>query len=252
MSLIVTHYLRVWQRLMKTREPMKLKGVCAAHNGALAVFSLAVFVGQLYETIMASRRLGVHDVFCWQTPGPAQGRLYFWSYLFYLSKYYELLDTVLLVLKKKPLDFLHCYHHSIVPFSAWLGFCGWFMPIITGCLFNSLVHVVMYYYYMLVTLGKSVWWKKYLTVFQIIQFCSGGAFTATFYMLYFRNLRVAETAVAYTLAFDKGCQGDVHSVLFVAAVNVSFLVLFCQFYAKAYRRPRATHPAPKANGVKHE
>ena len=32
---------------------------------------------------------------------------------------------------------------------------------------NSLVHVVMYYYYMLVTLGKSVWWKKYLTVFQV-------------------------------------------------------------------------------------
>jgi hypothetical protein len=37
--------------------------------------------------------------------------------------------------KKKPLDFLHCYHHSIVPFSAWLGFCGWFMPIITGLFF---------------------------------------------------------------------------------------------------------------------
>jgi len=26
----------------------------------------------------------------------------------------------------------------------------------------------MYYYYMLVTLGKSVWWKKYLTVFQVL------------------------------------------------------------------------------------
>ena len=26
---------------------------------------------------------------------------------------------------QKDLDFLHCYHHSIVPFSAWLGFCGY-------------------------------------------------------------------------------------------------------------------------------
>ena len=28
-----------------------------------------------------------------------QGPLYFWSYIYYLSKYYELLDTVLLALK---------------------------------------------------------------------------------------------------------------------------------------------------------
>ena len=42
-----------------------------------------------------------------------------------------------------------------------------FLWLSSGCLFNSLVHVVMYYYYMLVTLGKSVWWKKYLTVFQV-------------------------------------------------------------------------------------
>ena len=114
------------QRAMKSRQPYKLKGVTAAHNGILCIFSIVIFAGQSYETAKAVGRIGAHDVFCWQTPGPATGRLYFWSYLFYLSKYYELLDTVLLVLKKKPLDFLHCYHHSIVPFSAWLGFCGWY------------------------------------------------------------------------------------------------------------------------------
>jgi hypothetical protein len=32
---------------------------------------------------------------------------------------------VLLVLKKKPLDFLHCYHHAIVPYAASVGFRGW-------------------------------------------------------------------------------------------------------------------------------
>ena len=119
------------------------------------------------------------------------------SYLFYLSKYYELLDTIFLVLKKvmkkntllpltfekKPLDFLHCYHHAIVPFSAWLGFQGWYMPIMwfdhsyvcpaltrhslrTGCLFNSAVHVVMYFYYMMATLGKTVWWKVNFMLFN--------------------------------------------------------------------------------------
>ena len=50
-------------------------------------------------------------------------------FIFYLSKYYEFLDTILLVLKKKPLDFLHCYHHAIVPTGCWLGFNGWYMPL---------------------------------------------------------------------------------------------------------------------------
>ena len=34
---------------------------------------------------------------------PSQGGLYYWSYLYYLSKYYELLDTLLIVLKVRDL-----------------------------------------------------------------------------------------------------------------------------------------------------
>ncbi|EKX50081.1 hypothetical protein GUITHDRAFT_67434, partial [Guillardia theta CCMP2712] len=176
------------QYIMRDKKPMKLKWPYALHNGALSLFSLAILIGQGYETFLHWQKTSMFEVFCWQAEGPPNGRLFFWSYLFYLSKYYELLDTIFLVLKKKPLDFLHCYHHAIVPFSAWLGFQGWYMPIITGCLFNSAVHVVMYFYYMMATLGKTVWWKKYLTVFQIIQFCSGGFFTLSFYYFYFQDI----------------------------------------------------------------
>jgi hypothetical protein len=35
-----------------------------------------------------------------------------------------------LAVEQKPLDFLHCYHHAIVPVSAWMGFKGWYMPIV--------------------------------------------------------------------------------------------------------------------------
>jgi hypothetical protein len=45
-----------------------------------------------------------------------QGPLYFWSYVYYLSKYYELLDTVILALKVPLVPVLAsplpCHHPS--------------------------------------------------------------------------------------------------------------------------------------------
>ena len=38
-----------------------------------------------------------------------------------------------------------------------------------GLLFNTSVHVVMYYYYFRRVLGWPVWWKRYVTTFQIVQ-----------------------------------------------------------------------------------
>ena len=42
-----------------------------------------------------------------------------------------------------------------------------------GGMLNSLVHVIMYSYYFLAALGPSLqpylWWKRYLTTFQMIQ-----------------------------------------------------------------------------------
>ncbi len=43
-----------------------------------------------------------------------------------------------------------------------------------GLLFNTFVHIVMYYYYTLKASGvKEIWWKKWITTLQIVQFtCS--------------------------------------------------------------------------------
>jgi len=42
------------------------------------------------------------NVICPSCVRALQGGLYYWSYLYYLSKYYELLDTLLIVLKVPP------------------------------------------------------------------------------------------------------------------------------------------------------
>lgn len=49
-----------------------------------------------------------------------KGQLFFWSYMYYLSKYYEFIDTLLLLLRKKATSALHVFHHALVLLMAWL------------------------------------------------------------------------------------------------------------------------------------
>lgn len=41
-------------------------------------------------------------------------------------------------------------------------------------LLNTFVHIVMYFYYMVAAMGpkyqKYIWWKKYLTAFQMVSY----------------------------------------------------------------------------------
>ncbi|XP_003745977.1 elongation of very long chain fatty acids protein 7 [Galendromus occidentalis] len=98
-------------------------------------------------------------------------------YYYLLVRIIDFLDTMFFVLKKKftHITQLHVIHHTIVVFSGWqfMKFGGDGQVVVGVCL-NSMVHIVMYSYYFLSSLGpevqKYLWWKKYLTTFQIIQF----------------------------------------------------------------------------------
>jgi elongation of very long chain fatty acids protein 4 len=98
---------------------------------------------------------------------------------FYLSKGIELLDTIFFLLRKKfyKLSFLHIYNHATMFVVWWLLASGAWLPSgITSisALINSSLHILMYYYYAISAIGPSfqkyIWWKKYLTFFQMLQF----------------------------------------------------------------------------------
>merc|ERR1719184_58880 len=84
---------------------------------------------------------------------------------------------VYFVLKKKfaHLSPLHVIHHSTLPFLCWWGprFVGGGQSGF-GPFLNSGVHTLMYLYYLLAACGPSLkpylWWKKYLTTIQLVQF----------------------------------------------------------------------------------
>ena len=99
-----------------------LKDFLPTHNLVLCIGSLIMFVGCLKEVILRSIDEGDASwLLCEHPDSRPRGALWFWSYIYYLSKYYELLDTGLQLVRGKypPHYFLHSYHHAGVIFMGW-------------------------------------------------------------------------------------------------------------------------------------
>jgi len=211
-------------------KPYGLKQVVIVHNWLLAALSAWLFVALGTELIIQISRHGFWAVFCQEFVKFTVGKLPLFYYINYLFKYYELLDTLLLALRGKPTPFLHTYHHAATLILCWsqlrAGSCVQWVPIII----NLGIHVVMYSYYAMHAMGKTVWWKKYLTLCQIIQFvvgligCFGGLLPRTLHDL------------GYSDTFSK-CHGEYSASFFGIGIIFTYLVLFVRMYrSEAYKK----------------
>ncbi|KAK7201690.1 fatty acid elongase [Novymonas esmeraldas] len=115
--------------------------------------------------------------------GPAAFCVAMFAYL----KTPELLDTVFLVLQRKPVSFLHWYHHIVTAVYVWLSS---YTPMPSGALFcamNYFVHSIMYFYYFLVVMGlrKSIRpFAPVITLLQVLQMFIGMWITVYTYFQY--------------------------------------------------------------------
>uniref|UniRef100_A0A7S0P5Y2 Elongation of fatty acids protein n=1 Tax=Calcidiscus leptoporus TaxID=127549 RepID=A0A7S0P5Y2_9EUKA len=191
--------------LMRGRPGLSLRLVQACHNLTLSIFSLGLALGTAIEVARRSSREGALWLLCEDPSTKPTGALWFMSYVYYLSKYWELLDTVLQLLKGRPPPhfFLNVYHHAIVLLMAW----GWVEYVqslsFVGLLFNTSVHVVMYYYYFCRVLGWPVWWKRYVTQFQIVQFATSAlCYAATLCLLAAGSECAGCRAMAFNFIFN--------------------------------------------------
>ncbi|XP_049954014.1 elongation of very long chain fatty acids protein AAEL008004 isoform X5 [Schistocerca serialis cubense] len=180
-------------RLMENRKPFELKNLLIAYNFFQVIFSAWLF----YEMVHA----------CW------------W---YYFSKFTEFFDTFFFVLRKKNshVSTLHVIHHGVMPMSVWFGVK--FTPGGHSTFFglvNTFVHIIMYTYYLLAAMGpqyqKYLWWKKYLTAFQMVQF-------------------VAIMVHAFQLLFID-CNYPKAFVWWIGMHAVMFYFLFSNFYNQAYK-----------------
>jgi len=219
--LVTIFSLKAW---MKNREKFSLSIIVPIHNTFLMLLSLLMGIGLIFEMTQIAVRPGtrMEVMLCDSEKKLAVGPQIVWFYIFLLSKFYELLDTVIIILKKRPLIFLHVYHHfiTIVLTYAMLDnevAMQWFCIIA-----NVIVHVPMYQHYAISSLGISVWWKKYITMLQIVQFV-GDLVLNSMALMYFSNK-------------EWTCSGSKPTWLFGQAVLLSFLVLFILFFKSTYER----------------
>jgi len=83
------------------------------------------------------------------TPDPTDvGRLWgeglaFWGWFFYLSKFYEVLDTLIILAKGKRSPTLQTYHHAGAMLCMWAGIRYMSPPIWMFVFINSFIHSLM-------------------------------------------------------------------------------------------------------------
>ena len=209
------------QRVMRDRKSYNLKGATIAWNLFLAVFSFICFFKFTRETISVWKdetNGGVHGVIC--HPPPKGGSHALWQLLFIASKVWEFGDTALLVLRKRPVIFLHWYHHmSVLMLSCFIG--GRNSPLRrVFANVNSGIHAVMYTYY---------------------AFASAGIRSPKFVSMTITSAQLLQMVIGVYVCIDSLNSCNFHensSAYFSLIIYFSYLVLFANFFYYAYMRRR--------------
>lgn len=219
-------------RWMKDKKPFDIINVVRAYNLFMVVVSALFLYLHLRLTYLPGGR---YNLWCQGITGYTDDELtryYKYGWFFVAARYADLLDTVFCVLRKKfnQITHLHVIHHTLVTVNVW--FYTLFAPEgqpALGLAINVFVHIVMYFYYFLATLGpqvrKHLWWKKYLTTMQIVQFV------------------IVMAHISIPLFVDCGFP---RSIIIIGNLQTFLLLcMFVNFYIKAYIN-KAGSPKPTA------
>jgi len=156
-----------------------VKFVSTVNNWVMCAYSLYTFVGVAALMVANWMDAGypMLEAVCDKEHKMMRGMDY-WMFHFYLSKFWEWIDTWILLLKGKPVwppsnsqFFLHVFHHCTTASIVWVGVNGELPMGYLAALTNSFVHIPMYLYY-----GVTEFWQGarhfgvFITPIQIIQF----------------------------------------------------------------------------------
>ncbi|KAF6002983.1 hypothetical protein F1559_001988 [Cyanidiococcus yangmingshanensis] len=191
------------------------------HNIILSVWSAGMFLGAGRTVLAIARnRGGVSQTFCSSSFGEFPQNIYYWLYMFYLSKPVEFMDTFLLAARGKPLTLLHVWHHASVVLETWSWLRFGLTFSIYGMLFNAGIHAVMYLYFAYTSMQWRFPGKRMITLMQIMQFVASFVLTVPYLILLWKR--------------PEGCMG-LPGLAVSTFCNGSYLLLFVRFYRRTYK-----------------
>ena len=218
---------------MSTRPAFDLRYPLAAWNGLLSTFSTIGMMRTVPHLVASILSQNYSDTVCtapivsW-----GKGTTGFWVMLFIFSKVPELIDTVFIILRKKPLIFLHWYHHVSVLLFCWNAYASIAGSGLYFVAMNYSVHALMYGYYCLQALHIC---PKSFPVILITMSQIGQMFVGTF---------VCVSAWYYMLS-GKTCHNCLSNLCFGGVMYGSYLYLFVEFAVGRYGNRKGKPSAKK-------
>lgn len=220
MYLVLKPVLKTICKSMKTNgKSLPFRVIALVHNILLCIYSFWAASNVIPMAMRHLTRNGSDSLYCGH--GLWDEGLGYFGFLFYLSKYWELLDTALLIWKQKTPSFLQVYHHAVTII------CGYMLQVSHSSVtflfvgMNGTVHTVMYAYYAMTVLGFRFGAKNLITTMQLIQFVIGIILALPIFWLQEGTCATEAQRIA------------VGSIIVHAAI---LTFLFGQFYIREYVR----------------
>ncbi|XP_041992150.1 elongation of fatty acids protein 3-like [Salvia splendens] len=234
--------------LSRHRRPVPLGPLPAVHSLSMALLSATIFAGILVSAAAEirdtrwlwrrarSRTTPFEWLLCFPLGTRPSGRVFFWSYIYYLSRFLHALRTFVSIFRYRRLSSFKLFNHSILIFMSflWLEFSQSFQ--VLAILLTTLVYSVVYAYRFWTAIGLPA------ACFPFVVSCQLALLTC--------NL-VCHVGVLFLHCLKGGCNG-IGAWLLNSVLNGAILFLFLNFYVRMHLRKRKpSSPSARGGGDDH-
>uniref|UniRef100_A0A915CL15 Elongation of very long chain fatty acids protein n=1 Tax=Ditylenchus dipsaci TaxID=166011 RepID=A0A915CL15_9BILA len=224
----IAYILTIWviKYVMANRKPFEFTYPLIYWNAFVAVFSIAGFVRMTPTVFRAIQTKGLTHTYTQIGELQTDKVAGYWAFLWVVSKVPEFVDTIFIVLRKKPLMFMHWYHHALTGYFAYVTFAQGNAYAMWVVYMNYFIHSFMYTYFCIRALTPVFRFRvhpqfaQWMTGAQIVQFLITHVVMG--HLLYL----CATTNKTYAVTVKGFAVGTI--------MEVSYLLLWFHFYYVSY------------------